>query len=103
MVHHMDVGGGSRCLVPVGSLMPKQWGENPSYGKFKGNRFKTMACGGNPEQLCRKGAWRMALEVLESAKLHFASILNECQPLITHVIGHEWASGGPPKKVIFCY
>ena len=25
MVHHMDVGGGSRCLVPAGSLTPKQW------------------------------------------------------------------------------
>jgi len=45
MVHHMDVGGGSRCLVPAGSLTPKQWGESPSYGNFKGNRFKTMGCG----------------------------------------------------------
>lgn len=70
MVHHMDVGGGSRCLVPAGSLTPKQWGESPSYGNFKGNRFKTMGCGETPNNYVGKvlGGW------------------------------HEWASGGPPKK-----
>jgi len=80
----MDVGGGSRCLVPAGSLTPKQWGENPSYGNFKGNRFKTMGCGGNPEQLCRKGAWRTALEVFGVGSTSLRHRFNECQPLITH-------------------
>ena len=45
-------------------------GGSPSYGNFKGNRFKTMGCGETPNNYVGKvlGGW------------------------------HEWASGGPPKK-----
>ena len=45
MVHHMDVGGGSRCLVPAGSLTPKQWGEAQAMAISRGTGLKPWDVG----------------------------------------------------------